>query len=271
MPISMRHLLASSAVAGLLVLLPVGDANAQDNRNTWDWGTAGGVMLSFIAIAAAGGAVGGSSIVAWQLSKLASKGKRDDEAAMELALTQLNSSVKALDEKLTNLEAKSEENFQSLSSALESAVNKGNHEKLPLPRINKDPLAWADEELMKIERKVREMEIKIKRIPGDELMSTGDAVRHLLHVEVKEAVEKIISITGISDSQIPPYPGILDNMSIAKRWLKNTREVLDMHNPSKPSRKQVKSYERNNVNRNPNMPDQDYGLDPQNPWEISKG
>ncbi len=228
-------------------------------------------MLSFIAIAAAGGAVGGSSITSWLL--LQRKGKRDDEV-MELDLKQVNNNIKILDKKLTKLEM---EIIQRLSPTLESktdsesAVNMGDHEKLPLPRINKDPLARADEELMKIERKVREMEIKIKRIPGDELMSTGDAVRHLLHVEVKEAVEKIISITGISDSQIPPYPGILDNMSIAKRWLKNTREVLDMHNPSKPSRKQVKSYERNNVNRNPNMPDQDYGLDPQNPWEISKG
>ena len=152
--------------------------------------------------------------------------------------------VKVLDEKLTKLEENSEENIQKLSSALESkivdsgsAVNMGDYEKLPLPRINKDPLAWADQELVEIERKVREMEKKIKRIPSDELMSTGDAVRHLLHVDVKEAVEKIISITGISDSQIPPYPGILDNMSIAKRWLQNTRKALDTYKLSKSSHK----------------------------------
>ena len=69
MTVPMRHLLAGSAVAGLLFLLPVGDANAQDNRNTWGWVEAGGV-LTFIA----GGAVGG--IVSWRLSKLAFKGKR---------------------------------------------------------------------------------------------------------------------------------------------------------------------------------------------------
>ena len=107
----MRHLLASSTVAGLLFLLPAGGANAQDNRNTsWGWGAAGGggIVLSFIAAAA--GAAGGSSIVLWKLSKLASKGKRDDKA-MELALTQLNSSVKVLEEKST----KPEEIFQESS------------------------------------------------------------------------------------------------------------------------------------------------------------
>ena len=96
MPISMRHLLASSAVAGLLVLLPVGDANAQDNRNTWGWGTAGGVMLSFIAIAAAGGAVGGSSITSWLL--LQRKGKRDDNLeTIKSDFTKLSGNVKELD------------------------------------------------------------------------------------------------------------------------------------------------------------------------------
>lgn len=208
----MRHLLASSAVAGLLFLLPAGGANAQDNRDTsWGWGAAGGGGMVLSLIAAAAGAAGGSIILV----------------------------VKILDEELTKLE----ENIQRLNSTLESkidsesAMSMGDHEKLPLPHINKDPLAWADQELVEIERKVREMEKKIKRIPSDELMSTGDAVRHLLHVDVKEAVEKIISITGISDSQIPPYPGILDNMSIAKRWLKNTRKALDTYKLSKSSHK----------------------------------
>ena len=231
------------------------------------------MVLSFIAAAA--GAAGGSSIVAWRLSKLTSKGKRDDEAAMELALTQVNSSVKELDEKLTKLEAKSEENIQRLSSALESkidsesTVNTGDHEKLPLPRINKDPLAWADEELMKIERKVCGMEERIKSIPRDELMSTEDVIRHLSDVDTKDDAEKIIYITGISDLKIQSY--ILANVSIAKCWLQNTRKVLDIHKLGKANQKQVKIYDTDNVNRNPNMPDQDYGLDPQNPWEISKG
>ena len=117
MTVPMHHLLAGSAVAGLLFLLPVRDANAQDNRNTWDWGTAGGV-LTFIA----GGAVGG--ILGWRLSKLASKAKRDDNTT-ELALTQLNSSVKVLDGKLTKLETNSEESIQGLSHILESKMNPG--------------------------------------------------------------------------------------------------------------------------------------------------
>ncbi|MYK86452.1 MAG: hypothetical protein F4025_08670 [Synechococcus sp. SB0669_bin_7] len=94
MALPVRHLLAGSAVAGLLFLLPAGHANAQDNRNTGSWGGAVVVVLSFIA--AAGGAVVGV--------KLASKGKRD-ESTMEPTLTQLNSSVKELNEKLTKLEA----------------------------------------------------------------------------------------------------------------------------------------------------------------------
>ena len=113
----MRHLLTGSAVAGLLFLLPVGDANAQDNRNTWGWGAAGGVLTLI-----AGSAVGG--IVGWRLSKLASKGKRD-EGKMESEFTQLNGSVKVLDEKLTQLGTNSEEGIHRLSRTLESKMNPG--------------------------------------------------------------------------------------------------------------------------------------------------
>ena len=228
MRLPMRHLLASSAVAGLLFLLPMEHANAQDNRNSWGWGAAGGggIVLSFIAAAA--GAAGGSSIVAWQLSKLASKGKRS-----------------------------------------ESAVNMGDHGKLPPRCINKDPLAWADQELVEIERKVCEMEKKIKSIPSDELMSTEDVIRHLSDVDTKDDAEKIIYITGISDLKIQSY--ILANVSIAKCWLQNTREVLNIHKLGKANQKQVKIYDTDNVNRNPNMPYQHSGLDPQNPYETSEG
>lgn len=232
------------------------------------------MVLSLIAAAAAAGAAGGSSIVVWRLSKLASKGKRDDEVR-ELALKQVNSNIKVLDEKLTKLEAKPEEKIQRLSSALESkigsesAVNMGDHEKLPLPRINKNPLAWAEQELMEIERKVCGMEERIKSIPRDELMSTEDVIRHLSDADIKDDIEKIIYITGISDLKIQSY--ILANVSIAKCWLQNTRKVLDIHKLGKANQKRVKIYDTDNVNRNPKMPDQDYGLDPQNPWEISKG
>ena len=265
MRLPMRHLLASSAVAGLLFLLPAGGANAQGNRSTsWGWGAAGGV-LTFIA----GGAVGG--IAGWRLSKLASKSKRDDDT-MELTLTQLNSSVKVLDEKLTKLEI---ENIQRLSPTLESkpdsesAVNMGDHEKLPLPRIKEDSLAWVDQELMEIEGKVCDMEKRIQSIPRDELMSTEDVIRHLSNVDTKDDVEKVMYITGISDLKMQSY--ILANVSIAKYWLQNTREVLNTHKLGKANQKQVKIYDTDNVNRNPNMPDQDHGLDPPNPWEISKG
>ena len=110
----MRHLLAGSAVAGLLFLLPVGDANAQDNRNTWGWGAAGGV-LTFIA----GSAVGG--IMGWRLSKLAFKGKRDDEddKIVEPALTKLNSSVKTVDTKLENVL----NSINGLTSTLENKID----------------------------------------------------------------------------------------------------------------------------------------------------
>ena len=166
------------------------------------------MVLSFIAAAA--GAAGGSSIVAW-------RGKRD-----------MDNSIKALDEKLTKLEMK-------IKTDPEDAVNTGDREKLPPHRIDKDQLTLAERELEEIEAKVYDMEKRIKVIPGDELISIGDDVRHLLHVEVKEAVEKILSITGIPESQAPPFPGILDNMSIAKRWLQNIRKALDIQ------AKQIKS------------------------------
>ena len=120
MPLPMRHLLAGSAVAGLLLLLPAEHANAQNNRNTWNWGAAGGV-LSFIA----GGAVG--SIAVWQLSKLASKGKRDDgnKNAILARFDQVDSGVKGLNEKLTKLEETSKEGIHGLSRTLESKNKSG--------------------------------------------------------------------------------------------------------------------------------------------------
>ena len=300
MSLPMRHLLAGSAVAGLLFLLPVGaPANAQDNRNTWSWVQTGEVVLSFIA--AVGGATAVSAIVWRRLSKPGAEGKRHD-GKVESALMQLNSSVKAVDTKLENVlngvngltssinalagklaklevtsnaitkeplkKPGSDTSRLSTSPSPQGFSNAKSRQRGLVQRFPKeDSLAWADQELVGIGRKVREMEEKIKLIPSNELMSTGDAVRHLLHVDVKDTVEKIISVTGISDSQIPPYPGILDNMSIAKRWLQNTRKALDQYKLIK----QAKICDMNNVNHNLNTPEQDYGLDPQNPWEISKG
>ena len=238
MRLPMRHLLASSAVAGLLFLLPAGGANAQDNRNSWGWGVAGGggMVLSFIAAAA--GAAGGSSIVLWKLSKLASK--RDDD------FKKLNNNIKVLDEKLTALDGKL------------TKTEEDGREKLLLNK--QERLALAEQELVKIERKVCDMETRTKTfISADKIKIIGDEVRHLLHVDVKKVVEKIMSITGISDSKIQSYPGISNNIDIAKRWLENTRKALDEYKRNQSSDKHDKY-----------MPDQDFGLDPQNPYEISK-
>jgi len=109
MALPMRHLLAGSAVAGLLFLLPIGaPANAQDNRNTGGWGAAGVVVLSFIA----GGAGG---IASGLLLQRSCKGKRGD-GTMEAIITQLNSSVKELDTKLNN------SSVDKLTSTLENKI-----------------------------------------------------------------------------------------------------------------------------------------------------
>ena len=120
MPIPMGRLWTSSAVAGLLFLLPAGHANAQDNRNTWGWGATRG-MLIFIA----SGAVG--SIAGWSVSRLASKGKRGDgnKETILARFDQLDNGVKALNEKLTKLETTSKEEIHGLSRTLESKMNLG--------------------------------------------------------------------------------------------------------------------------------------------------
>ena len=120
MPIPMGRLWTSSAVAGLLFLLPAGHANAQDNRNTWGWGATRG-MLIFIA----SGAVG--SIVGWSVSRLASKGKRGDgnKETVLARFDQLDNGVKVLNEKLTKLETTSKEEIHGLSRTLESKMNLG--------------------------------------------------------------------------------------------------------------------------------------------------
>lgn len=145
MPLPIRHLLAGPAVAGLLLLLLVGDGNAQDNRNTGGWGGAVVVVLSFIA--AAGGAAAGV--------KLVSKGKRD-EGTMEPTLTQLNNSVKELNEKLTKLEATSEEGIHRLSRTLESKMNLGS--KIDTVRIG---LETVEQHIVKVEEMVK-MAVKKK-------------------------------------------------------------------------------------------------------------
>ncbi|MCY4055682.1 MAG: hypothetical protein OXF67_07410 [Cyanobacteria bacterium MAG CAR4_bin_6] len=105
MPLPPRRLLAGSAVAGLLFLLPVGaPANAQDNRNTGGWVQTGGVVLSFIA--AVGGATAVSAAVWRRLSKPGAEGKRDDDklnallARFDQLDSQLDSSVKEIDTEL---------------------------------------------------------------------------------------------------------------------------------------------------------------------------
>ena len=197
MPIPMRHLLASSAVAGLLVLLPVGDANAQDNRNTWGWGTAGGVVLSFIAIAAAGGAVVGSSTTSWLL--LQRKGKRDDAVNEKLenvlndinrltsAEAELNSSIKILDTKLngvneltSTLEKKidnlrnenealndleqEQEKFQELLRKCEDEKGSLNKEKIGLQKILKDQESNIDKQWKIMKDNCKEDEKKNQKI-----------------------------------------------------------------------------------------------------------
>lgn len=120
MPLPPRRLLAGSAVAGLLFLLPVGaPANAQDNRNTGDWVQTGGVVLSFIA--AVGGATAVSAILWRRLSKSGAEGKRDDDKlnAVLARFDQLDSSIKMLNKKLI----KSEEETQELNSMLKSKMN----------------------------------------------------------------------------------------------------------------------------------------------------
>ena len=115
MPIPVRRLLAGSAVAGLLFLFPLGDANAQDNRNNGGW-IEGGVVLSLIA--AAVGAAGGSSLTVWRLSKDASKGKRDN-GKMDAVLArfdQLDSGVSAVG---TNLEECINNGVNKLTSTVE--------------------------------------------------------------------------------------------------------------------------------------------------------
>ena len=122
MPIPVRRLLAGSAVAGLLFLFPLGDANAQDNRNNGGW-IEGGVVLSLIA--AAVGAAGGSSLTVWWLSKNASKGKRDN-GKMDAVLArfdQLDSGVSAVG---TNLEECINNGVNKLTSTVENKTSNFN-------------------------------------------------------------------------------------------------------------------------------------------------
>ena len=127
MPTSVHRLLAGPAMAGLLFLLPMGHANAQDNRDNWSWAEARVVVVSFLA----GGAVGGTA--SWLLLQRARKGKRDD-GTMDAILTrfdQLNDGIEALNGKLTQLKVKSAEGIHGLSRTLESKINPDSVQSMP--------------------------------------------------------------------------------------------------------------------------------------------
>ncbi|MYF20127.1 MAG: hypothetical protein F4218_05770 [Synechococcus sp. SB0677_bin_5] len=138
MLISVRHLLAGSAVAGLLFLLPAEHANAQDNRNTGDWVQTGGVVLSFIA--AVGGATAVSAIAWRRLSKPGAEGKRHD-GKVESALMQLNSSVKAVDTKLENVL----NGVNGLTSSINALAGKLAKLEVTSNAITKEPLKKPDQ------------------------------------------------------------------------------------------------------------------------------
>ena len=121
MPIPVRYLLAGPAVAGLLFLLPMGHANAQDNRDNWAWDGTRTIASSFIA----GGTVGG--IASWLLLQGAFKGKRDNEK-VDATLTrfdQLDSSVNTLNGTVTKLEMKLEEKIHETNHTLKNKMNLG--------------------------------------------------------------------------------------------------------------------------------------------------
>ena len=221
----MRHLLASSAVAGLLVLLPVGDANAQDNRNTWDWGAAGGVVLSFIAIAAAGGAVVGSSTTSWLL--LQRKSKRDDAVNEKLenvlndinrltsAEAELNSSIKILDTKLngvneltSTLEKKidnlrnenealndleqEQEKFQELLRKCEDEKGSLDKEKIELQKILKDQESNIDKQWKIMKDNCKEDEKKNQKINSINYLKLIKSSKSVSCYDCLNAIKKLL-------------------------------------------------------------------------------
>ena len=121
MPIPVRHLLAGSAVASLLFLLPMRHVNAQDNRDNWAWDGTRAIASSFVA----GGTVG--SIASWLLLQGAFKGKRDNEK-VDTTLTrfdQLDSSVNILNGMVTKLEMKLEEKIHETNHTLKNKMDFG--------------------------------------------------------------------------------------------------------------------------------------------------
>ncbi|MCY4332032.1 MAG: hypothetical protein OXC96_05965 [Cyanobacteria bacterium MAG CAR1_bin_15] len=171
MPLPPRRLLAGSAVAGLLFLLPAESANAQ-NRNTWGWGGAGVGVLSFIA-AAGGAAVG---------VKLASKDKRDDEI-MKSAFAELDSSIKTLEGKLPKSEATSQEGIQELSRTLESKTNL--ESKIDMISTS---LGTVQFEFTELNSSFKELDKKLKEYINDNIKDY-QALNSLLS-EAQEALDK---------------------------------------------------------------------------------
>ena len=93
MSVPMRHLLAGSAVAGLLLLLPAGHAQAQDNRNTGGWAATGGIaVLSFIAGSAGG--LAGSFVLRRRFSGKLKKCE-DEKKSLKASLEEVECELKS--------------------------------------------------------------------------------------------------------------------------------------------------------------------------------
>ncbi len=172
------------------------------------------MMLSFIAIAAAGGAVVGSSTTSWLL--LQRKGKRDDAVNEKLenvlndinrltsAEVELNNSIKmltsTLEKKIDNLRnengalndlEKEQEEFQNLLRKCEKEKESLNKEKLELQKILKDQESDVDKQWEIMKDNCKEDEKKNQKINPINYLKLIKSSKSVSCCDCLDAVKKL--------------------------------------------------------------------------------
>lgn len=246
----MRHLLASSAVAGLLFLLPAGSANAQDNRDSFSWIEARGVVLSLITIAAAGGAAGGSSIASYLLWRR--KGKRDDAVDKKLenvlnginrltgAEAELNSSIKILDTKLDSV--------NELTSTLEKKIDTLSNENEALNDLEQEQEKFR-ERLRKCEDEkelLNEKKIELQKLLKNQESNTNKQWK-IMKDQYKEDERKNQKTSPINYLKLIKSSNCVncyDCLDAVKKLCPDSLEVLPEADDSAKDHKNFKSIDQ---------------------------
>jgi len=159
MPIPVRHFLAAATAAGLLLLLPIGAAEAQENGNNADR-----VMIGHVVAGMVGGSI---AIAGWLLLQLAFKHKRGKGKTDNIP-TQLDGLSCDLQTRMSNVSDLEEKIDQQLSAIVQAMEKRENSQRDAI-------LARLDSRAKDSDAKLENLKDVINRFHSDLQNQSGNA------------------------------------------------------------------------------------------------